>query len=364
MGIYKAKYGVFENIMKVFPNKEVFAFGDLHTLEKGQGFIKQLKDNGVIVHTYLINQDELIPTELLAKNIIQLVKKADYILGIGSGSINDLGKYISYHKGLPYGVFPTAPSMDGYLSKGSALICEGVKKTFPVHSPDDMFIDLEILKKAPEIMVGAGLGDIIGKYTSLADWKLSEIMNHEIIDEDAFDLMNHALEQVMDSFELILLKDDTGMSILIDALNSAGLAMKLCGNSRPASGSEHHISHYLEMDYIKNKRSVPLHGLKVGLGTLISLELYQNLDIDSFPKDKKEKIKELVQSLPKIRTVEMMLSRCAAPIRFSEIGVSEALFEATIKNAYKVRDRFTILTYYCQTNRIESMMELLKSKYL
>ena len=70
-------------------------------------------------------------------------------------------------------------------------------------------------------------------------------------------------------------RDLEGMRLLGTALLLNGISMSICGSSRPASGSEHLISHALDA-LSKRPR---LHGLQVGVATyLVSLLQGQNSD--------------------------------------------------------------------------------------
>lgn len=364
MIIHKIENSDFNDFLARVKSKSLFVFGDVNTYPKAKTLINLLVKNEINYTEYVIMEKELIPTVNLANELIEKAKKSSYILAIGSGSINDLGKYVATKLDIDYGIYASAPSMDGYLSKGSALIYEGEKITFEVNPPKEMIVDIEVIKNAPEIMIAAGIGDILGKYTSLTDWRLANILKGEAIDYEAFDLMNKALSQVIDSFDLITVKDEHGISLLMDALNTAGIAMKICGNSRPASGSEHHISHYLEMYYIKNHLPIPLHGLKVGLGTLIAIELYKNIDLSWFKEEERSQVKKLISELPDTQEIIRLLQVFNAPTKFSEIGVDKSLLIDTLKNAYKIRDRFTILTYYNQNEKINLVINDLVDKFL
>ena len=364
MIIHKIKNGDFGRFLTQVKNKSLFVFGDINTFFKATKLLDALKKNNIHYSEKVIMEAELIPTVDLANDLISQAKNSSYVLAIGSGSINDLGKYVATKLNLNYAIFATAPSMDGYLSKGSALINNGEKITFEVNPPTEMLIDIEVVKNAPEIMIAAGIGDILGKYTALADWQFAHILNSEEIHKEAFKMMNEALTQVIKSFDLIKVKDDLGISLLMDALNTAGIAMKICGNSRPASGSEHHISHYLEMNFIKNNLPIPLHGLKVGLGTLIAIELYRSLDLSWFEKEKHQSITKIISELPESEEIAELLKVFNAPTRFSEIDVDKPLLIDTLRSAYKIRDRFTILTYYNQNNKIDLVIDKLISKFL
>ena len=92
----------------------------------------------------------LVPNEeAIAEMQAKLTTQTDLIVGIGSGVIQDLCKYVSFEAGLPYDIIATAPSMDGYASKGAAMIIGNMKITYNAHVPEGIIGDLDILKDAP-----------------------------------------------------------------------------------------------------------------------------------------------------------------------------------------------------------------------
>jgi glycerol-1-phosphate dehydrogenase [NAD(P)+] len=254
--------------------------------------------------------------------------------------------------------------MDGYASMGSALMNQGIKMTYEVNMPNDLIVDLSILKQAPSPMIASGFGDIIGKYTSLADWQLSNIINGEMIHQESYQMMEKALRDTINAYDSLLSKEDLGIELLTDALITAGTSMALCTNSRPASGSEHHISHYLEMEFIKEKKTVPLHGFKVALGSMVILDLYRLASFKQLDGLKRQKISELIKTLPTSDEIRQLLAKIGAPLRFNDIGVSRELLKSTLLKAYLVRNRFTILTWMSNDEDYLTYCDLLVEKYL
>ena len=218
------------------------------------------------------------------------------------------------------------------------------EKKNEVHTPEDVLIDLDIVCNAPRLMTAAGFGDIIGKYTCLTDWQLSNIINGEPINQEAFSLMEKALADVMDAFDGLTKYEEDAVTKLMNALIVAGTSMAICGNSRPASGSEHHQSHFLEMDFVRRGEKIPMHGIKVAIGTLVSITLYNYLKDNKIRFNDAEKVYELVEKLPSVESLETMLQKMGCPTRFSQIGVRKETMEEMIERAYTVRDRYTILT--------------------
>ena len=167
----------------------------------------------------------------------------------------------------------------------------------------------------------------------------------------------------MDAFEDLTVYKPEAVAKLMDALITAGLAMAECGNSRPASGSEHHISHFLEMDFVRRGERVPLHGVKVAIGTLVSIELYNYLKDNQIEFNGYKEVYKLVDKLPKVEEIKQMLVKMGCPIRFSQIGVRKETAEEAFRKAYTVRDRYTVLTLINELGLTEKVLPVLMEKY-
>ncbi len=224
------------------------------------------------------------PTPTMLYRILQAISQPGWLLACGSGTINDLVKFAASRTGLPSGVLATAPSMDGYTSGVASLVVEGVKQTTPTGTHNFILADPEILAAAPEKMILAGVGDLLGKVTSLLDWHLRRIIFDEYFCQTAEELIRKPLENLLaDNFTSRLSqRDPAALRELIRGLLNSGLAMELVGSSSPASGSEHHISHFLEMLGLRDKLPMPLHGIKVGLGTYFTAGFYLRLLEEGF----------------------------------------------------------------------------------
>ena len=143
----------------------------------GELAAKKLDAAGISYKKYIFDDKELIPDEkTLGSLLMAFPRECDVIIAVGSGTLNDLCKFSSFQLGLDYMVFATAPSMDGFVSIGAALITNYVKTTYQAHVPLAVIGDTDILAAAPMEMITAGLGDILGKYTCLLDWKMAHII--------------------------------------------------------------------------------------------------------------------------------------------------------------------------------------------
>lgn len=216
----------------------------------------------------------LIPDETALDTIRKAVTdKTDLIVGVGSGVINDLCKEVSFEKNLPYYIIATAPSMDGYASVGSALILGGMKVTLNARPPKAIIADAEVIRQAPMDMIRAGYGDIIGKFSCLADWKLSTLLRGEYFCPAVYDLTLNTAKKVRTLAKKIAERDGEAISALMEALVAVGIAMAYVGNSRPASGCEHHLSHYFEITGILNGDDYFAHGIDVGFSAVKCAEI-------------------------------------------------------------------------------------------
>lgn len=366
---YKQKEDGFGPFMEKMSGRNIAAVYDENTKPFAEELLKELEPELSGLCEIYFPEKELVPDEHVYETVIRMAEGCDYVLAVGSGSLNDVCKYAGTKLGIPSGVLATAASMDGYLSKGSALMEKDMKVTENVNMPEDVLVDTEILANAPRLMTAAGFGDIVGKYTCLADWNLSHVLNGEEIHEEAYRRIEAARDGLMDSFEELKSYSLPAVEKLMAALLEAGTSMAICGNSRPASGSEHHQSHFLEMDFVKRGEPIPPHGVKVAVGTLVSLTMYQDLKKKilagqaPFTKEQNDALCMLIDTLPPVEKIRMMLVTMGCPVRFGEIGVRPETMAEMLRKAYTVRDRYTILTLYAECGWMEGIAEELTEKF-
>lgn len=206
-----------------------------------------------------------------------LLPETDLILGIGSGVINDLCKYVSFFHGCRSGIIATAPSMDGYASSGAAMLLAGMKVTFTTHAPDIIIGDTEVLKTAPVSMIRSGYGDIIGKYSSLCDWELANLICGEHLCRPIYDLVMQVTDEIRDCVDAILAREDRGIEKLMQALVLVGMTLTLVETTRPGSGSEHHLSHFNEIVGLVRKEAHLPHGTDVAFNTILTAGMREQL---------------------------------------------------------------------------------------
>ena len=240
----------------------------------------------------------LVPNEVAIDELTaRVTADTDLIIGVGSGVVNDLCKIVSFRKRLPYYIVATAPSMDGYASKGSALILDGMKVTLNADVPKAIIADTAVLASAPTEMIQAGYGDIIGKYSCLNDWRLSACVNGEYLCKFVMDATYETVEHTVSLADGVRAKNPEAIGALMEALVAVGILMAYVGNSRPASGSEHHLSHYFEIVGIERGEDYLAHGIDVCFSAIETAKLREKLlaikDISAyshhFDKDAYEK---------------------------------------------------------------------------
>ena len=334
----------------------------------------------------------LLPEGLHADNhgvalaMAQLPDKCDYLIAVGSGTVHDITRYIAYSKGIPFVSCPTAASVDGFCSSVAAMTWDGFKKTFTAVAPKIVIADLDIISKAPAFLTNSGFGDMIGKFIALADWRIAHEITEEYFCPVIHDMTLDATKAVMESAEAIKSGDISAFEKLMYGLLMSGLAMQLLGNSRCASGAEHHISHLIEMqpDGL-GVCSEALHGEKVGVGTLIASNEYhrikndpsllcgeylpasddyiggmfgENLKESIIKENKKdcasgiteeilmshfEKIKEIIESIPSYEELIKIYKMLGAKASLSDIDVFEEKLYPLLEYSPLVRNRLTLM---------------------
>jgi len=198
-------------------------------------------------------------------------------IAVGSGTINDIVKRAAYLSSKKYICIPTAPSVDGFSSTGAAITVDGFKTTLECLPPYYIVADKNIIENAPSELISAGYGDLIGKLTAGADWIIADLLSIEKIDNIAWSLSQNAARRLFYQSEEIRSRNPNAIVELYKGLIDSGLSIQLYKNSRPASGTEHLISHTWEMIIHNNNDRIIFHGLQIALGTLISAAMMNEI---------------------------------------------------------------------------------------
>jgi glycerol-1-phosphate dehydrogenase [NAD(P)+] len=356
-----------------------------------------LREQGANVSLVVLEGKEVVADE---HYLIEVLRAADRqertFLAVGSGTITDITRFDSHRTKASFISLPTAPSVDGYTSLYAPLVIGGFKQSVPCFSPLAVFADLRVLSRAPHRMIAAGFGDLIGKFVAVADWKLGHLIWGEPYDEAIARRSRQAAQNCAGLAGEIAAGSAKAIHFLMEGLIESGFCMLDAGNSAPASGAEHHISHHWEMRLLQEGRPALLHGAKVGVGSVIASGWYEKvgkIDVHeasdrlkdaSLPEAEiwvqeirsvygpaaagviKEQspfihmpaqrfvelkqrilvgwseIQEIAASVPSPVQLTDWLRQAGAPVSGGELGLNETEIRQAMKYSHYLRGRFTI----------------------
>ena len=373
--------------------KNITIICDENTYAAAGEEIKEIIPKGKFIN---LKSENLHANEIAVQKVYEcLAVENDVLIALGSGTIHDITRYVAYNKDIPFISVPTAASVDGFVSTVAAMTWRGYKKTFTAVSPIYVVADTDIFKEAPYRLTASGVSDLIGKYTALVDWKISSIVIGEYICNKVCNMEIDAVNKLCECVDDLVLGKLEAYEQLMYALILSGLAMQIIGNSRPASGAEHHMSHLWEMEVI-NKHLDAYHGEKVSVGLILVMEEYKKIKksiengrcrvkkyygleedmlkevfksremYDSIMKEntpdpllnvnkvilqnRLESVAEILEKLPTLDFVKDTLKRAKAVTTLEEIGLSNDVKQNSIRVSPYVRNRLTLM-------RISKMLE-------
>lgn len=384
--------------MKEAGRKKAFVLADLNTYKAaGQQVCALLEEAGIRYTCYIINEDAPEPDERTVGSVIMhFDTECDLVIGVGSGVVNDVGKILSNVCHNLYYIVATAPSMDGYASESSSMARDGLKISLPSKRADLIIGDIDILKTAPDRMLQAGLGDMLAKYVSICEWRIAHVITGEAYSEEIAQLVRQSLKCCVDNAAGLLKREDAAIEAVFRGLVTTGLAMAYAGVSRPASGVEHYFSHVWDMRGLEFGTKIDLHGIQCGIGTLLSVKLYEklrqiepdkekacayvcNFDYGKWSEELKaflgkgadtmialegkeqkysvekhakrlevilshwEEISQIMEEeLPASEEIEGLLTVIGAPRTVTEIGIEEDILSMTFKATKDIRDKYVL----------------------
>lgn len=275
-------------ILEEFGVRRVFVLSDRNTeAAAGRAVKDTLTAAGVTVSGYVFDEDAPEPDEShVGLAVMHADHAAQAVIGVGSGVINDISKILAATAGKPYIIVGTAPSMDGYASATSSMTVQGLKISLPSKCADVIIGDLDVLCQAPLKMMASGLGDMLAKYVSIAEWRIAALVTGEYYCEKVAHLVRTALARCVDNADGLLRRDPVAVAAVFEGLVIGGVAMTYAGLSRPASGVEHYLSHIWDMRGAALGTPVELHGVQCALGTLLAARLYERLTAMTPDRDK------------------------------------------------------------------------------
>jgi glycerol-1-phosphate dehydrogenase [NAD(P)+] len=260
LGVYLREF-MFENIACFFSDgiEELF----------GKQIFNSFKTSDInVIHKETISQ---INIESVIHTAFSIPKSINALVGIGGGKALDYSKYCAYILGLPFISIPTSISNDGFCSPVSSLLVEGKRKTVNSSIPYGVVVDIDIIKTSPDSCIYSGIGDLISKITAGWDWKEAVKLGKDSFNDFAYLISQNTVIDFL-NYQNQDIRSPQFLYHLTNALLMNGLAMEISGSSRPASGSEHLISHALDMI----SPSYRMHGLQVGTATYICSYVQDN----------------------------------------------------------------------------------------
>lgn len=286
--------GVIEQLpeaLKKFDTKKVFIVADKNTYTAAGRYVCEiLKQSNLQFSMYVFKSENLEPDEFSVGLVtMNFDADCDVVVSVGSGVINDIGKILANVSNKPYVIVATAPSMDGYASASSSMSMDGVKVSLKSKCADIIIGDIDILKQAPERMLISGIGDMLAKYISICEWRISNIITGEYYCEDIAALIRDALSKCVQNADGLLKRDEKAVEAVFSGLVLGGIAMNYAGISRPASGVEHYFSHIWDMRGLEFGTKVDFHGIQCAVGTMYAAKIYEK--IKNYVPNKEKAIK-------------------------------------------------------------------------
>lgn len=391
------------DVIKDYGAKKAFVFADKNTYEAaGKRVLELLAENDIAYSSFVFESDDIKPDEhSVGSAVMHYDRSCDIVVAVGSGVINDIGKILAYTAGVKYIIVATAPSMDGYASGSSSMEMDGLKVSLNSKCADVIIGDIDIMKNCPQRMLISGLGDMIAKYISICEWRISHIITGEYYCENVAELMRSALRKCVSNADGLLQRDADAVLAVFEGLVIGGVAMKFAGLSRPASGVEHYFSHIWDIRGLEFNTPVDLHGIQCALGTLIAARIYEQIknitpnrekalafnaafDYESWKKElcsylgagakamikleEKERkydveahkarldviishwdeiISVINEEIPSSEEIEKLLKKIGAPLTVEEIGLDQKDLGITFKATKDIRDKY-VLSRLCQ----------------
>ena len=203
-------------------------------------------------------------------------KKYQNIVALGSGTINDLCKFVSYKQQKPYIIIASAPSMNGYLSQNASIAIKQHKKTLLATLPLALVANTKILQSAPQKLIQAGIGDAMCFYNCWFDWYLAHQIFKVSFLAKPFLMLQNLMQEFCQNYQQYQLTSPKLLKLLMQILITSGKGMTLASGSYPASQAEHLLAHCLTTKHSK-KFQLMLHGELIAFTTFTTAKIQENL---------------------------------------------------------------------------------------
>ena len=336
-------------------------------------------DQEIVLEAQGLRAEDTLIEEMMTK-----LDHPDVIVAFGAGTIMDFGRYPAYKLGIPFVAIPTLASSDGFTANICSAILNGQKKSTPMCAPVLVVADLDIIKGAPKRLIASGINDILAKYISLADWRISKLVANEYYCPMVAELAEHALKLMRGAADKYAATGEADHEAMTMAQMESGLTMQLLNHSRAASGAEHLMAHLVEMHPPRFENAEGIHGECVGVGTFACVKEYHRL-AGLTPKAKKfepltadwvrekfgdrlfdgimkenendvlgtfdpqnivdhwDEIKDIIATIPPVEEMEELYKSCGCKYLPEHIGIDPALGDEMLHISAAIRNRLTLV---------------------
>lgn len=319
---------------------------------------------------------------LIEDMMTKFVRKPDYIVTVGGGTLMDFARYSAYKLGIPFVAVPTIVSSDGFTADICSIIIDGQKKSIPMQAADAVICDMDVVSGAPMFLTIAGVQDIMAKCVSIADWKIAHLVSGEYfcprvcaMAQEALDIMTRCAHDLADG-------KAPDFEAMAYTQMLSGLTMQILSNSRAASGAEHLVAHLVEMKPRGFANAHGMHGECVGVGTLmcakayhelakretIEVKPYEPLDeqwvrdvfgpladgifkenendvLKTFPpeaiKEHWQEIRDIIATIPSYEELVDLYAKIGAKHTLEELGIDESVRGEFLDISSAIRNRLT-----------------------
>jgi glycerol-1-phosphate dehydrogenase [NAD(P)+] len=324
-------------------------------------------------------------------------RHVDGLIAVGSGTINDLCKYVAHRTGRSCAVFGTAASMDGYVTTTVSITREGYKLTLPAQAPKGVFFDLEVMAAAPSYATLAGFGDTICRSVCQVDWLLSHLLLDTVYATTPYAMMAGDEQPLYDLAGKLKDGDQAAVLQLVRLSVLSGCGVLVTGTSHCGSMGEHQISHYIDM--LLKPHPGTLHGQQVGIATWTMARLqakflasdtpprlaplaFTDAELEKRygsladgvraavarkpfdPAATEASNRRLQERWPDIRRqllavmlpldrMKDAIDRSGMPRTAAEIGIDPAFYRQAVRHALEIRDRYGFLDLAAQAGELD-----------
>ena len=332
----------------------------------------------------ILDPNGLHAEDVLIEKMMEQLDHPDVLIAVGAGTIMDFGRYPAYKLGIPFVAIPTLASSDGFTANICSAILNGQKKSTPMCAPTLVIADLDIIKGAPQRLVASGIKDILAKYISMLDWRISKLVADEYFCPVVAELADHALMLMRGAADKYAATGEADHGAMTMAQMESGLTMQLLDHSRAASGAEHLMAHIVEMHPPRLEKTEGIHGECVGVGTFACIKEYHRLAgltpkakpftplsedwvrekfgdrltpgimkenehdvlatfdpqniVDHWPE-----IKAMIDALPSVEEMEALYKACGCKYLPEHIGIDPAIADEVLDMSAAIRNRLTLV---------------------